>query len=64
MGMFGKGGVLGAFGLGPTWMKAVAMMTPEPKYFAMKKAADGTLTPRCRAAKTGKHAPGDGVLLV
>ena len=24
------------------WMKAVAMMTPEPKYLVMKKAHSGT----------------------
>ena len=41
----------------PTWMNAVAMMTPDPKYFAMKKAQSGTPVPGWRAAKTGKHAP-------
>lgn len=38
-------------------MNAVATITPEPKYFAMKKAHDGTPTPRCRAANTGNHVP-------
>lgn len=31
-----------------TWIKAVAMMTPEPKYFATKKAHLGTPIPLCR----------------
>ena len=43
-------------------MKAVATMTPEPKYLAMKKAHSGTPTPRCRSAKTGNTAPGSVVL--
>ena len=38
-------------------MKAVAMMTPEPKYFAMKNAHSGTPTPLCRLAYTGNAAP-------
>jgi hypothetical protein len=38
-------------------MKAVATMTPEPKYFAMKKAHVGTPAPGCLAAKTGNHVP-------
>ena len=38
-------------------MKAVATMTPEPKYFAMKKAHEGTPAPGCLAAKTGNHVP-------
>jgi len=42
-----------------TWMKAVAMMTPEPKYLAMKKAHSGTPTPRCLAAYTGNAAPAE-----
>lgn len=33
-----------------TCMNAVAMMTPEPKYFAMKNAHDGIPTPLCRCA--------------
>ena len=41
-------------------MNAVAMMTPDPKYFAMKKAHSGTWTPLWRPAKTGKTAPDDG----
>ena len=40
-----------------TWMKAVAMMTPEPKYLAMKKTHDGTCTPGLLRAQTGKTAP-------
>lgn len=38
-------------------MNAVARMTPEPKYLAMKKAQDGTPTPGFLAAKTGNHVP-------
>ena len=38
-------------------MKAVATMTPDPKYFAMKKAHEGTPAPGCLAAKTGNHVP-------
>ncbi len=38
-------------------MNAVAIMTPEPKYFAMKKAHSGTPTPRCRPTYTGNAAP-------
>ena len=38
-------------------MNAVAMMTPEPKYFAMKNAHSGIPTPRWRDAKTGNAAP-------
>ena len=30
------------------WIKAVAMITPDPKYLAMKKDHSGTLTPRWR----------------
>ena len=41
-----------------TCMKAVAMMTPDPKYLAIKKAHCGTLSPRFFCAKTGKTAPG------
>ena len=44
-------------------MKAVAMMTPEPKNLAMKKAHSGTLVPLCLWAKTGKTAPIDSVSL-
>lgn len=40
-----------------TWMKAVATMTPEPKYLAMKKAHSGTPMPLCLPAYTGKTAP-------
>jgi hypothetical protein len=32
-------------------------MTPDPKYFAMKKAQEGTPTPGFLAAKTGNHVP-------
>lgn len=46
-----------SIGLRHTWMKAVAMITPEPKYLAMKKAHSGILTPLFRWAYTGKHAP-------
>lgn len=38
-------------------MKAVATMTPEPKYLAMKKAHSGTPMPLCLPAYTGKTAP-------
>lgn len=38
-------------------MNAVARMTPDPKYLAMKKAQDGTPTPGFLAAKTGNHVP-------
>jgi hypothetical protein len=39
-------------------MKAVAMMTPEPKYFATKKAHSGITGDLCRFAYTGNQAPG------
>jgi len=38
-------------------MNAVARMTPDPKYLAMKKAQEGTPTPGFLAAKTGNHVP-------
>jgi hypothetical protein len=38
-------------------MNAVARITPDPKYFAMKKAQEGTPTPGFLAAKTGNHVP-------
>ena len=38
-------------------MKAVARMTPDPKYFAMKNAQEGTPTPGFLAAKTGNQVP-------
>lgn len=38
-------------------MNAVATMTPDPKYFAMKNAHSGTPTPLCLAANTGNHVP-------
>ena len=38
-------------------MKAVARMTPDPKYLAMKNAQEGTPTPGFLAAKTGNHVP-------
>jgi hypothetical protein len=41
-------------------MKAVAMITPEPKYLATKKAHSGIRTPLLFRAKTGKAAPADG----
>jgi len=37
-------------GISLTCMNAVAMMTPEPKYFAMKNAHAGTPMPLCRFA--------------
>jgi hypothetical protein len=40
-----------------TCMKAVATMTPDPKYFAMKNAHSGTPKPLFRLAKIGKTAP-------
>lgn len=40
-----------------TWMNAVAIITPLPKYFAMKKAHPGIPTLWCLAAKTGNQAP-------
>jgi len=39
-------------------MKAVAMMTPEPKYLVMKNAILGMCMLLVRAAKTGRRAPG------
>ena len=39
-------------------MKAVAMMTPDPKYLAPKKTHDGTSFESLRFAKVGKMAPG------
>lgn len=38
-------------------MKAVAMMTPEPKYFAMKKSDLGMPSWGFRLANTGNTAP-------
>lgn len=38
-------------------MKAVAMMTPEPKYFAMKKAVLGTCMRLDLASTMGTTAP-------
>lgn len=38
-------------------MKAVATMTPDPKYFAMKNTQLGIPIPWCRRAKIGKTAP-------
>ena len=38
-------------------MKAVATMTPEPKYFATKNAHDGTSVDWLRFANVGKIAP-------
>lgn len=38
-------------------MKAVAMMTPEPKYFATKKAVLGTRMRLDRASTIGTTAP-------
>jgi hypothetical protein len=40
-----------------TWMKAVAMITPEPKYFVMKNASGGTRMRFVRAAAIGRRAP-------
>ncbi len=40
-----------------TWMKAVATITPEPKYLATKKAHPGTRTPLFLWANIGKQAP-------
>lgn len=39
------------------WINAVAMMTPDPKYFAMKKTQFGTSLCLLRFAITGKTAP-------
>lgn len=41
----------------PTCMKAVATITPEPKYLATKNAHAGTPMPFLLAAKTGNHVP-------
>jgi len=38
-------------------MKAVAMITPDPKYFVMKKANGGTRIRFVLAAAIGKSAP-------
>jgi hypothetical protein len=38
-------------------MKAVAIMTPDPKYFVTKNTQDGILEPPNRFAKMGKTAP-------
>lgn len=38
-------------------MNAVAIMTPDPKYFAMRKANGGTYIPFALAAMTGKMEP-------
>jgi hypothetical protein len=38
-------------------MKAVAMITPDPKYFVMKKASGGTRMRFVRAAAIGRRAP-------
>lgn len=38
-------------------MNAVAMITPDPKYFAMKKAQSETLRVGWRRAMTGNNAP-------
>ena len=40
-------------------MNAVAIITPDPKYLAMKKANSGTFTPLFLCAKMGKTAPAD-----
>jgi hypothetical protein len=40
-----------------TCINAVAMMTPEPKYFVMKNAKGGTLIRLVRAAIIGSRAP-------
>jgi hypothetical protein len=39
------------------WMNAVAMMTPEPKYFANSKTLWGIATKLERRAMMGKVAP-------
>ena len=38
-------------------MNAVAMITPDPKYFVMKKAKGGTCILLVRAAAMGRRAP-------
>jgi hypothetical protein len=38
-------------------MKAVATITPDPKYFATKKTHDGTSLDLLRFANVGKIAP-------
>ena len=40
-----------------TWMKAVAIMTPEPKYLHMKKTQFGILMLLDLAAMIGSRAP-------
>ena len=40
-----------------TWMKAVAMITPDPKYLVMKNASGGTRIRFVRAAAMGRRAP-------
>jgi hypothetical protein len=40
-----------------TCTKAVAIMTPDPKYFVIKKANGGTLMRFVRAAAMGSSAP-------
>jgi len=38
-------------------MKAVAIMTPDPKYFVMKNASGGTRMRFVRAAAIGSRTP-------
>ena len=45
-------------------MKAVATITPEPKYFAMKKAQAGTPNPFRLAAKTGNQVPRNDPIII
>jgi len=40
-----------------TCMKAVAIITPEPKYLVMKNAKGGTFMRFVRAAAIGSNAP-------
>jgi len=42
----------------PTCIKAVAMITPDPKYLAMKKASAGTRMRFDRERAIGSSAPG------
>merc|ERR1712169_114651 len=58
-------GFLRASSAGPRrWMKAVAMITPEPKYLQKKKTHSGIFKPACRFAKMGKVAPIEEVIQI
>ena len=62
MGPVRQGSVKASLAGASRCMKAVAMMTPDPKNLQIKKTHSGILNPLCLIANMGKTAPSDDMI--